>query len=800
MVWNNIKTALRNLKNHFGFSLINILGLAIGIACMFLVYLYVNYEFSYDKCFEDYDRICRIRTDDYTFGDEVAHFAHSREVLTPILKDNYPQIESICCFKRPYSEVLEYNGKTIYSDRNMVVDPSFFTLFPAKFITGSSSGFDRPNTCVITQKVADTYFNGENPIGKLLTKNRLTDEEIKISENESYIKEEAVDYEVIGIIENWPSNTHINFDFIFSSNYNYNSSWNKLAYIYVKLKPGVEIAAFDEGIRNIFRKEMGEHYNGETDMLFFAQPLTDIHFNTTLSEDISVPGNSKRVYLFLAVGLLILVIACFNYMNLTTSRYANRVKEIGVRKTAGAGKINLIIQFLFESFLFTVLAFLIGLLLAKLMLPFLNDFLQLNLSIDFTNSKIITGTVVLIFTTSLFAGSYPAFFLSSLKPEKVIRGIVHVGSASHTIRRVLVISQFAVSIVLVVAVIAIYQQLSFMKSYSLGFDKNHKLVIHFPEDAVDESSYQSVKNQFQQISQVRFCSFTDVVPGRKTIGGVLFFPGEAFKKSFPATEYYVDKDFCSLFDLGFAAGNNFNNTTGTDFILNETAVKVLGWNSPEEAIGKNIFNNRSQVVGVIKDYHFKGLHEKIEAQVLSSIDWDFNYLILDVNAKGYAQAIKSAQKIYKKMCPDAPFDYFFLDDDFNKQYRAEEQMGFLFLILSGLGILITCLGLFGLAIFMAQKRIKEIGVRKVNGAKIAEILILLNSSFIKWVAVAFIIACPVAYYAMNKWLENFAYKISLSWWIFALAGVLALGIALLTVSWQSWRAATRNPVEALRYE
>ncbi|MBU1014696.1 MAG: ABC transporter permease [Bacteroidetes bacterium] len=785
-----LKIVSRNIVRTKEFFIINILGLSIGIACAFVVYLYADFELSYDKNIKDHKQIYRIITDDYQFGtSEPTHKAKCSLGLIPVIKNNYPQIEGLCYFTKLNDGSMSLHNELISSYNGVKADPNFFQLFAADFVYGNSNAIGEPNTCVVTKKIAERYFKNKNPLGEIFIYN-------------------DINYEIKGVINDWPINTHINFDFILSFEpHEYDlTMWAAFAYVYVKFKPKTDVRVFNNEIRDIYKSEMGAKFNPEYNKVFFIQALSDIHFNSSLSADVTVSGNSNRLYLYSFVGILILLIACINYMNLTTAKHVSRAKDIGIRKTIGANKSILFFQFLFESLIFTFIAHVIAIFLVEITLPYLNTLLQMSLKIDYLNMRVGMCIISLILVTTLISGTYPAFLLSSSKPDRILKRVVHIGSGSGTIRRMLVIFQFVISIILVITVLVIYKQMLFMKDYELGFDRDHKLIIQFPKNLINNDIQSGVKSQFMQIPNVKFCSFSSIIPGRPSQDVYMFFPGEGNTRAFPAIECLIDEDFCTTLKLVIVAGRDFHpddrfiSKGQYDCIINETAVKTLGFESPEESIGKRIFNNRSRIIGVVKDYHHEGLHEKIENLFFNFNNCCFEYLILDIGNSDHKQSIIATEKVFDNLFPNTQFEYFFLDQEFDKQYRSEELMAEIFTGLSGLGIFIGCLGLLGLTSFMAQCRTKEIGVRKVHGASILGIVMLLSKEFSKWVLLANIIAWPLAYYFLSRWLEKYAYHINISIWPFIMAGLITLVIANLTTIFQALKAAKANPVDALKCE
>jgi len=792
MFKNIFLTTIRNISRYRVYALINILGLTIGIACAFLVFTYVRYELSYNKFLSDHERIYRVRSDRY-FGETIDPSAFSAAPLAPALKTSFPQVEYATRFSksRP-SPVLNKNQKYYVNDI-CAADLDFFEIFDVGFVLGSNASFQRPNTAVMTKNLAEKFFNKDNPIGKIIIR-------------------DSIEYEIIGVINNWPSNSHIRFDLIISRepheelDFVIENPWVGIAFSYIKLRKDADPVQLDEAIRDIYLERVDPALlNPKRKLVHFLQALDEIHLGSKYRNDIEKYGNRMYLYLFSAVGLLILIIACINYMNLNTARFQTRAKEISIRKTVGASRKSIIAQFFIESILFAFIAHIFALFIVELLLPTINSFLDLDLKIHYTDLSVILGLLFLILFTGFLAGSYPAFYLSGLKPIAIMRGKIKTGKSGIWSRRILVIFQFTVSIALVIGVVTILKQLDYMKSYSLGFSKENRVVIRFPRNHITNANYDQVKNEFLKVPGVNGGTFSSTVPGQWNYVWRTYLPGEE-KNNILMNWYAVDEDFVDVMNLNLITGRNFyaNHSTGEsesgDYIINEAAVKIFGWETPENAVGQHIWRETRNVIGVVKDFNLKGLQEPIGPMGMFFIDDDHKYLIMDVIPENIPDLIQRLEGKYEEIFPNMPLLYFFLDEDFNKQYKSEEQLGFLFSGLTLLGLIIAGLGLIGLASFMAQQRTKEIGIRKANGAGIKDIILLLIKDFSRWVLVANIIAWPLAYYFLSKWLSGFAYQTKQSLFIYFCSGIIILFIALISVSFQAIKAANANPVDALRYE
>jgi len=792
MLRNILLVSFRNIFRYKGYSIINILGLSVGIACAFLVFIYLKFEMSYDKCFEDYENIYRVRSDRH-FGPTIDISALSSAMVAPTLKSDYPQVEYATRINKGRPTPVLYEDRSYYVQNNCKADLDFFEVFGIEAILGNTAGFLNPNTVVITENIVNQFFGDKNPIGKVFTV-------------------DTINYQVIAVIENWPNNSHIQFDMIFSWepyelwDFVIENPWEGIAYSYIKLHPEADPVLLDEQIRDLYDRYVNPDVRNENRFMeHHLQPLTDIHLNNNHRNDLGAKGNKSYLYLFAAVGLLVLIIACINYMNLSTARYQTRSREISIRKTVGADRGVLMLQFFSESLIFAFIAHIIALFLVELILPGINVLLELQMTINYSDPDIILGLIVMILFTGIISGSYPALFLSGFQPISVMRGVIKTGNMSVWIRRILVVFQFTVSIALVIGVLTIFSQLVFMKNYSLGFDKENKLVIRFPRNSVHQENYLVVKNEFLDLPGINMATFSSTVPGQWNYVWRTYLP-ENEEENILMNWYAVDEDFVEVMGLEIIAGRDFDLEYGSDkpgigrYVINETAVKTFGWESPEDALDKAIWRDHRAVMGVVRDFHLKGLQDNIGPMGMFFIPDDHKYLIMDIAPSDIPGLVDKVESKFAEIFPDAPFLYFFLDSDFDKQYKTEARLSNLFTGLTFLGLFIACLGLLGLASFMAQQRTKEIGIRKVNGAGIKNIIALLIRDFSRWVLIANLIAWPLAFFLLAKWLDTFAYHVKQNILIYIAAGVFAYLLAVVTISFQAVKAARANPVDSLKYE
>jgi len=801
MFKNYLKISIRNLLKHKFFSVINIAGLSIGLAACMLIFMYISGEQSFDDYQKNKKRIFRVTMEWQTGSGNIA-YALNPPPVAPALKQNYPQVESAArILKIGKKMVMRYEDKTFYEDPFLYVDPEIFEILTIPFIRGNpKTALDRPGKIVISERIAEKYFGNANPLGRRL------DIDIQI---------DRLDYEVTGVVKNAPTNTHMKYDMFIPISVVEDMGWMNDwtwpgAYTYIKLAPNVDVQAFEEQIRHLsddyIENESGANIGK---YIYSVQPVTDIHLHSQLTFEAEAPGSLLSLYLFSAIGLLILLSAGMNFMNLATARSANRAKEIGIRKVVGAERLQLIQQFLGESLFMSFVSLGIAILLVKILLIIFNSFVGINfILVNLFQPRLLFPIILMALLAGLAAGSYPALFLSAFDPVSVLKGPISSGSRSYITRKILVVGQFTISIILIISTIVLFKQLSFMKGQYLGFDKEQKLVIPFQGWNPLEHNYEMIKNEFSAHPSISEASACSRVPGQGAGSFMTNLMGEDENKNQMMFYLLCDHDFIPQYNIKMLTGRSFKKEIGTDSsgacIINEAAVKSFGWDSPQEAIGKRLreglYGLEVEIIGVAKDFHYRSLQIEVEPLIIEMLPQMFSQISLTFYSPSVKEALSWIERRWNELFPGKPFEYFFLDENFDRQYRAEEQTGKIVGALTFLALFVAFLGLFGLSAFTAEQRTKEIGIRKVLGASISGIVALLSKEFIKWVLLANLIAWPIAYYAMDRWLQNFAYRIGIGLWTFLLAGTLALGIALLTVSYHAIRAATTNPVEALRYE
>lgn len=803
MFKNYFKIALRNIIKHKGFTFINVAGLAIGIACSVLIFIFVRFELSYDTYHEKADRIYRVAVR-ASIGDTKIHQTYSSAITFLKLFEEFPEIETGVKFLNAGRVPVSLDERTFYESRFFAVDSTFYNVFTIPLILGTpNTVLTEPNTMVITEETALKYFGNTDVVGKVLTANFP-------------VGPGRADFKITGVSENMPHNSHFHYDLLVSlttfPSFINNTGWTSNNFIsYLVLKEGTSKAEVEEKLKAFTRKYMGGDQFDEwvakgNYWEYFLQPVTEIHLNSDLNGEFEANGNEMYVKIFSAISVIILLIACINFMNLSTAKSSLRAKEVGLRKVVGSDRNRLMGQFLSESVLLSFISLILGILIVELLLPSYRNLMGRQIDIHyFDNAWVIPALILLGLVVGIVSGSYPAFVLSSFKPVTVLRGKSRDSKSGLWIRNGLILFQFTISIFLIIGTLTVYQQLKYFQNIKLGFDKEQVLVVKNPGSLGDNV------NIFKEV--LRNQSGVDAVSGSNTLPGRSFsnwgFGAEGVDDNFTLNTCVCDYDFLKTLKLEMAMGRFFSREFGTDSsaaILNTKALELLGWDDP---IGKKINNwssNRGNftVIGVIEDYHYESLHQVIRPMALFLSGGYFknteSYISIRLKTENISEIIKDVETTYNRFAPNMPFEYSFLDQDYDNLYVNENQTRKLFMIFSSLAIFIACLGLFGLASFVADRKTKEIGIRKVLGASVPGLIGLLSVNFTKWVLLSNIIAWPVAWFAMNRWLQNFAYRINIGFLVFFVSGLLALVIALLTVSYQAIKAAVCNPVEALRYE
>jgi len=810
MILNNLKIAWRSLKKQPFFTFLNIFGLAIGMAGGLLISLYIYDELNFDKEFADSDRIHRINTD-IKFGGDESSMAEASAPMASTIKKDFPQVELTTRFRNRYSMLIRKSDaeENVKEFEGTFVDDTFFEMFGFELLYGDvNTALKEANTLILTKSAAEKHFKIEKAVGQ----------SVILDNDETYI--------VTGVIKDMPKNSFLRNDNIFISMAGFedanNTQWGSNNYAtFIKLIPSANIEEFQEPLQSMFGIYIipwaQTVFPGITEENFLAAgnyfnlstiPLTDIHLHSQRDSEFSPNGSIQNVYILSFIGLFLIILASVNFMNLSTAQSLKRSKEVGIRKTLGSSKFDLIRQFLTESSLISFGSLIIALVLATIAIPFFNELSGREISIPFTNPIFWLLLLIAGFVLGLFSGIYPAFFMSRFVPVKVLNGSGETSVGGGGIRSSLVVFQFAISVFLIVSTLVVFQQLQFIQGKDLGYTKDRLLIIEDVDAAGNQ--IQSLKNEVEQLSTVENITLSSYFPTPSNRRDNSFFQegNMAQDKAIQMQKWRVDHDYVNTLDLEIIAGRDFDKKYSTDslaIIINETAVSIMGI-KPEEALGLRLTDNFEDeevifytIIGVVKNFHFESLRENISGLSLYLGDYSGS-MAIKIKAGDYSNTIASIENTWNKMAPGQPFNYYFLEDSFNSTYDAEQRLGSIFITFTLLSILIACLGLFGLAAFNAEKRSKEIGIRKVLGANIPQITYKLSIDFLKLVGISLIISLPLAWFAMNKWLEDFVFRIEIGWGVFALAIFLAITVSIFTVSYQSIKAAMVNPVKSLKTE
>jgi putative ABC transport system permease protein len=793
MLTHYLKIAFRKLWSSKAFSLLNIIGLATGMTACFLIYQYVSFELSYDGFHKKADRIYRLVTDIKT-PTEVIKAAGPAWAVPPFARNDFPEIEAFVRLSGS-TTLVRIGDKKFQEEKAFLADSSFFKVFDFKLLKGNPhTALTEPFSVVISESTAKKYFDQQDPVGQSV-----------LLLNDGYPTT------IKGVMEDLPANSQIAADMLISMSTvtrnlspGLDSQWSNYgATAFLMLREGASAKSLEAKFPAFLERRNGtEMKRNQMYATLLLEPLKDVYLHST--RDGNKSGNMNNVYIFSIIAVFILLIACINFINLTTARAAERAKEVGVRKVVGAGRTQLAWQFIGESILICSMAFLLTLIFVALLVPLFNQLAGKTISTGLFHNG---GDVLKLFAASLgigvLAGIYPALVLTSFKPILVLKGRFATGSRGILLRKGLVITQFTISIALIIATIVIYNQMNYMRSQDLGFDKEQMLIIDTNYDPARDAFRQAV----EAIPAVKSTAVSSSVPSGTNPGAYSEIENKQGELQVANLDlYFVDFDYLDQFKLKLVAGRGFSRDFLTDssqaMILNETAVKLFGYGSPGEAIGRRYkqWGSEGQIVGVVKDFHFRSLEEPIKPLSMRIGYQRAGLVSVKVASDNLPATIAAVENKWKELIPDRPFNYYFLDEFFDKQYRDEQRFGRLFLHFAALAIIISCLGLLGLASYSTVQRTKEIGIRKVLGASVSGIVNLLSTDFLKLVVIAFAIAVPLAWYFMHRWLEDFAYHTDINVWVFVLAGICALTIAFVTVSFQAIKAAVTNPVKSLRTE
>ncbi|HEX6226691.1 MAG TPA: ABC transporter permease [Chryseolinea sp.] len=808
MFKNYLVIAYRNLLRHKVFSFITVTGLSVGITASLLLLQYVAYERSYDEFHHNGRNIYRIRHDTYKKGILENRSAISYYGAAPAIQQSFPQVSAFVRLHRADGMYSFYNaaGETIshYETNAFYADSTFFDIFSFPLISGDKKKILRaPNSLMISATAAKKYFGNTDPVGKTI----------------SLVTEwEGGDYTVEGIFKDIPENSHLQFDFIFSiqtllvnNQFKHGAWYWTNFYTYLLLIPGADPAALEQKLASVIDTHLGNHLQKTNSAeILHLQPLHDIHLYSNLSGEISVNGDHTLVSFLLFISFLIVGIAWLNYINLSTAKAMERGREVGMRKIMGSTKVQLIQQFLFESSILTLISVVIGSALFVITLPYFNDFTGKESLYAIGQSGLLPMASGVIILGSFLSGLYPAFILSSYHPLETIKGkfIRNIGSA--LFRKAMIVFQFGAAILLIIATLTVAKQLEFMRGHDLGLNIDHKVILRGPRLIKDKSylnTMDNFKNALKDYSGVTSVSASSEVPGREIFWTNEFRMAKESENVRRVTSILaVDEDFISTYDITIIAGRNFMKDHVTDFggavIINESALYLLGFKDPETVIDQELIlaDQSKKVIGVIKDFHQVSLKQAKQPTILQYIPWSQDYLTVSLNTPDLKGMMANLDKVYHELFPENAFEYFFLDDLFNQQYESEERAWKLFILFSGLAIMIGCMGLFGLSSFTTLQRTKEVAIRKVLGASVVNITMLLSKDFMRLIGIAFALAIPVAWYLIHQWLLTFAHRIMVPWGAFILGGTLTAAIAVLTVSFQTVKAATQDPVKSIKMD
>jgi putative ABC transport system permease protein len=826
MIKNYLKVALRSIFRNRLTAFINIAGLALAMTCAILIYLFVWDEMSYNDYHSNADRIFRVtRIFNDNDGAPTLHLSSVAPPIGPLLKNDFGEIEFMArTFDNGGVIGQEKNGslESVTEDDLFMAEPDLFRIFDIEVLSGDPyKDFQRPFTVMLSESTARRYFNDLNVIGKRLR------------------YDNSFDLEVTGVYKDFPVQTHWHPDFLVSfitmednkvySRKGLETNWGNNAFAtYVLLEKGADAAKLQTQFPGFLDKHLGSfaRANWEAGEDFVAskataltlQKVTDIHLRSHLDDEIEVNGNMNNVYMMGVIGLFIVLIACFNFINLSTARATKRAKEVGLRKVVGAFKNQLIGQYLSESVLIALVALVLSVGLAYLAIDWLNDFTGKTLSLNlFSNGVLAGGLLLFALIVGLLAGAYPAFVVSSFKPALVLKGQQGSAKGKAGMRKTLVVAQFAISIILLIATGITFQQLNYLNDRDIGYDRNQVVTLTYY--GLLDKNYDAFYNEMMKSSSIKDIGRSSRIPtGRllDTKGEARITKGDSLVNTGVELKCVgVDQDFFSTYGVEFAAGRNFSKDIPTDdtlaYVINEAAVKALGWKSNEAGIDTDFQygDTRGKLIGVVKDFHFESLHQRVVPLIFLPRKLSifpprkrpgYNHLVVKIAGSEMKEGLQHMEAIWKTMLPGRPYEYQFMDDRYGRLYEAEQKEGKLFTVFSGVAILIACMGLFGLATFNTMQRVKEIGIRKVLGASMPGILGLLSKEIVVLILISNAIAWPVAWMLMKQWLGTFAYHIDMSLGMYALAAIGAVLLALLTVSAQTIKAAMTNPANTLRYE
>lgn len=804
MLKNYIKVAIRNLLRYKVYSIINIVGLALGITSTILLALFVQNELTYDNYYPESENMYRV-TAEFKVGNEEYNLAVVSPALAQASLAEIPEIKKTARFRVSGNKIVKYNNISFDENKICYADNSVIDFFALNLINGNpQTALVEPSSIILSENTAAKYFNNENPIGKTLT-----------LDNNS-------DFKVTGVIKSIPQNTHFDFDFMISMpslEASRQQSWlNNNFQTYFVLNEGADPNAVKTKLDGLLVKYLGPELEKAMGITlaqleenggggaYFLQPVMDIHLNSDLQGELGVNSDVKYVYIFSIIAVFILLIACVNFINISTARSATRAKEVGIRKVLGSYKKGLVWQFLTESFLTTLISLIFAIGLIELLMPYFNNLIGKQLTLEyFSNPFIVYSLFSVLVIIGFLAGSYPAFVLSSFKPAEVLKGKVKAGTKSGNLRSGLVVFQFTASIIMIISTLVVLNQLNYIQNKNLGFNKEN--VITLGNTNLLGNRAQLFKEKMLQYPEVKSATVSGFLPVPSSYNEAMIWPQDKTEDGYSIQLWTVDHDYLSTMGIKVIEGRDFSrefSTDSTGVIFNEAAVKLFRLDNPIGKIISRPYNNEGDftnytIIGVVNNFHFQSLRNSI-APLAIFFGNNNSIISFRTNTADISSVIKKLKVTWNEMAPGQPFSYSFLDERFENMYRGEQRIGEIFGTFAFLAIFIGCLGLFSLSAFITEQKTKEIGIRKVLGSSSTLIVMLLSKEFVKLVVIAFIIASPIAYYLMNKWLMEFEYKTDLSSWIFLSAGFISLAIAVTTVSYHALKAAYSNPIESLRNE
>ena len=792
MLNHHLKIFFRKLAHWDTTTYINTLGLSIGLTCSMIIMLWIKSELTYDTFHKKINNIYRVQLSNYREGILEDANPITMVPLGPAFLENFPEIQSFTRLKKLGSFSIAYKDNFFNEQDVIAADSSFFNIFSFKLLQGNSAtALDDPYSLLLSQSTANKIFGDENPLGK----------SVVVNGDDHYI--------VTGIIDPPPENSHIKFNGLISINTLWKEApcvkWdcNYSFYTYFLLNPNTDVETLEQKFPDFLweplnKKNAQVGWREEASLI----PLKDIHFKSTSNYELEPPGNIHTIYLFSAIAIFILLIACINFINLTTAQASKKGKEIGIKKVSGASRRHLISQLLGEIFTQTSIALLLSIISLELILPSFNTLLGISMEIKYLSTSFMVGVILILAITTFGSGVYPALLLSKIHPAQILKGNTSLRSRHSKLRNALIVIQFTISIALISGTIIIYNQLQFINNFDLGFDKGNVITVVLPNKETQDQ-WRNLQHEFNSISEVVSVGASTFVPG----GGLTsngYLP-EGFESPMMLSVLDIDENYLETMDIEIIAGRNFSDKFPSDetaFIINEQLANQLNWQDP---IGKSIKRNGDhQIIGLIKSFNFSSLHHKMEPLIITKRPWEgymgYTHLSIRIQSENYTRVIQKLEKAWKSHVSSIPFEYHFLEDRINDQYLTEKRFAKTFIYFSVLAIFISCMGLFGLILFLVDQKTKEIGIRKTLGGSVMHILIILSKDLTKWILVAFAIAVPIIWKIMSIWLSSFAYKTEMNWWIFGLSGGLAILISWLTIGWHTTNAALKNPVDALRYE